>query len=84
MALSTDFEQLAVRRGLSASRAAGATWVRIALDDVGVVVDAELVRDGEQQGVGRGDRLVLGQLLDQLVGLGGVRPPEDRPGFPSM
>ncbi len=43
------------------------------LQHVGAVVDAELVGDGQQQGVGGGDRLVAGQLLDQPVGLAGVR-----------
>src|SRR3954452_16545721 len=46
------------------------------VDDVRVVVDAELVGDGEQEGVGRRDRLVLRQLFDQLFGLTGVRPAE--------
>ena len=41
----------------------GATCVSDALDDVRVVVDAELVGHGEQQRVGGGDRLVLGELL---------------------
>ena len=45
---------------------------------MGVVVDAELVGDGQQQGVGRGDRLVLAEVLDQLVGLAGVRLAEAR------
>ena len=50
-----------------------------ALDDVGVVVDAELVRHGQEQRVGGGDRLVLGQLADEQVGLGGVAAAEDGP-----
>jgi hypothetical protein len=45
---------------------------------VGVVLDAELVRDGEEQGVGRLDRRVLGQLPDEDVGLRGIGSPEDR------
>src|SRR5664280_667936 len=49
------------------------------LEDVGVVVDAELVGDRQQHGVGGRDRLVAGQLLDQLVGLGRVRAPEHGP-----
>ena len=40
-----------------------------ALDRVSVVVNAKLVWHGQQQRVGRGDRLVLGKLLDQDVGL---------------
>src|SRR3954447_16020472 len=47
-----------------------------ALDDVGVVVDAQLVRHGEQQGVGGRDGLVLGQLGGELVRLAGVGLPE--------
>ena len=49
------------------------------LEDVGVVLDAELVRDRQQHGVGGRDRLVAGQLLDQLVWLGRVRAPEHGP-----
>ena len=48
------------------------------LDDVGVVVDAELVRHGQQQRVGLGDSLVLGQLFDERVGLVSVATAEDR------
>ena len=35
------------------------------LEDVRVVLDAELVGHREQQGVGRGDRLVGAQVLDE-------------------
>src|SRR3954470_23877309 len=49
-----------------------------ALDRVRVVLDAKLVRDGEQQRVGCLDRRVPGELLDEHVRLGGVRAPEDR------
>ena len=35
------------------------------LDDVGVVVDTELIGDGQQQGVGLGDGFVLRELLDE-------------------
>ncbi len=48
------------------------------LDGMGVVVDAELIGDGEQEGVGGGDRLVLLELGDEGVGLGGVAAAEDR------
>src|SRR5262245_10776731 len=51
----------------------GSDVVEDALDDVGVVVHAELVGDGEQQRVGRSDRLVLGELLHELLRVGGVR-----------
>jgi hypothetical protein len=43
-----------------------------AFDGVGVVFDAELVRDREQQGVGSLDRRVAGELLDEDVGFRGV------------
>jgi len=49
------------------------------LDDVGVVIDAELVGHGQEQRVGLGDGLVLGQLLDEDVGLGGVAAAENGP-----
>ena len=39
---------------------------------VRVVVDTELVRDGDQHGVGCGDRLVLGEVRHELVGFTGV------------
>ena len=47
------------------------------LDDMGVVVDAELVGHGEEQRVGLGDGLVRLQLLDEHVGLGGIAAAED-------
>src|ERR1017187_9387750 len=47
------------------------------LDDVGVVVDAELVGHGQEQRVGLGDGLILLQLIDQHVRLGGVAAAED-------
>ena len=40
------------------------TWV--------LVVDPELVGDGQEQRVGLGNRLVFRKLLDENVGLGGV------------
>src|SRR5690349_7980180 len=49
-----------------------------ALHGVGVVLHAELVWDREQQRVGRLDRRVLGELLDEDVGLRSVGPAEDR------
>ena len=52
-----------------------------AVDDVGVVVDAELVGHGEQQRVGGCDRLVLLELLDQHIRLGSVGAAEDRLGL---
>ena len=47
------------------------------LDDVDVVIDAELVRHGQQQRVGLGDGFVRLELLDENVRLGGVTPPEN-------
>ena len=49
------------------------------LEQVGVVVDAQLVRHREQHRVGLGDRRVLGELFDEDIGLSRVRPSEDRP-----
>src|SRR4051794_668455 len=49
-----------------------------ALDDVGVVFDTELVGHRQQQRVRRGDRLVLRELLDELVRCARVAPAEHR------
>src|ERR1039458_2852259 len=46
--------------------------------DMGVVFNAELVGDGEQEGVGLGDRLVFPELGDQNIRLRGVTAAEDR------
>ena len=51
------------------------------LDDMRVVGDAQLVGDGQQQRVGLGDGLVLLELLDQDIRLGGIAAAEDRPGL---
>ncbi len=48
---------------------------------MGVVLDAKLVRDRQQERVRRLDRRVRGELLDKDVGLRGVRTPEDRLGL---
>jgi hypothetical protein len=75
-------------RRSSASRRSAATsrcglapaegWGNVAqdaLDDMGVVVHAQLVRDGEEQRVGRGDGGVFRQLPDEDVRLRAyVRP----------
>ena len=50
-----------------------------ALDEVGVVVDAELVGDRQQHGVGGRDRLVLGQLLHEHGGPGLLIDGGERP-----
>jgi hypothetical protein len=55
--------------------------VEDAVDDVGVVVDPDLVGHGEQQRVGGCDRLVLLELSDQQVRLRRIRPAEDRLGL---
>src|SRR5712692_6912747 len=52
-----------------------------ALDGVSVVLDAELVRNGQQERVGGLDRGVPGELPDEGVGLRGVRAPEGRLGL---
>ena len=49
------------------------------LDDMDVIGDAELVGHGQQQRVGLGDGLVLPELLDQDIRLGGVAATENRP-----
>ena len=48
------------------------------LEDVEVEVDAELAGNGEHDGVCGMKRLILGQLLDEDVGLSGVGAPEGR------
>src|SRR3954447_13548036 len=48
------------------------------LDHVRIVGDAQLIGDREQQRIGLGDGLILLELLDQNVWLGGVAPAEDR------
>src|SRR6185295_17282199 len=48
------------------------------VDQVRVVVDAELVRNGEEQCVRGRDRLVPGEILDELVRLPGVGLAEPR------
>jgi len=42
------------------------------LDDVGVIVDPKLIRDGQKQCVGLGDSFVFRELLDEEIPLGGV------------
>ena len=44
---------------------------------MGVVRNAELVGNGEQQGVGLANRLIASELFDQGVWLSRVAPPED-------
>src|SRR5258705_8826686 len=50
-----------------------------AFEHVGVVVHTQLVRDGEEQRIGRLDSLVAREFFDQHVGFGGVRAAEDGP-----
>ena len=49
------------------------------LDDMSVVVDAELIGHGQQQRVRLGDGFVRLELFDQCIRLGGVAAAEDRP-----
>ena len=45
-------------------------WRNVAqygINDVGAVVDTKLIRDGQQQRVGGGDRFILRQLFDELL-----------------
>jgi hypothetical protein len=46
-------------------------------DNMCIVGDTQLVRDGQQQRVGLGDGLILLELLDEDVGRGGVAPTKD-------
>src|SRR5882724_7009115 len=50
-----------------------------AFEHVGVVVHTQLVRDGEEQRIGRLDSLVVREFFDQHVGFRGVRAAEDGP-----
>src|SRR5258706_20710 len=69
--------------GRSCSRSAPAECRSDVLEDafehVGVVVHAQLIRDREEQRIGRRDGLVAGERLDEDVGLRGVRAAEDGP-----
>ncbi len=47
------------------------------LDDVGVVVDTKLIRDGQEQCVSLCDSFVFRELLDEEVRLGGVAAAEN-------
>src|SRR5215831_3352447 len=66
---------------ISAPAELGGDELQDAADRVGVVLHAQLVRDGQEQRVGGGDGLVRGELFDQHIGLGGVRAAEDRTGI---
>src|SRR5271170_1107995 len=46
-------------------------------NDMGVVVDTELIGDGQEERVGLGDSFVLGELLNENVRLGGVAAAKD-------
>ena len=46
------------------------------LDDVGVVIDAELVGHREQERIGFGDGLVFLELFNESVRLGGIAAAE--------
>ena len=50
-----------------------------AFEHVGVVVHTQLVRDREEQRIGRLDSLVAREFFDQQVGFRGVRAAEDGP-----
>src|SRR5258705_1430150 len=57
----------------------GSDVLEDAFEHVGVVVHAQLIRDREEQRIGRRDGLVAGERLDEDVGLRGVRAAEDGP-----
>src|SRR5262245_40573064 len=46
---------------------------------MGVVLDPELIGDGQEEGIGFGNRLVRSQLLDQRIRLGSVAAPKNGP-----
>lgn len=56
---------------------AGRDMLQNRLDDMGVVVDAELIGHCQEQRVGLGDGLVLLELLDERVWLRSVAAAED-------
>ena len=56
----------------SAPAQAGGDMLEDRLDDVGVVVDTELIGDGQEQRVSLGDGFVFRELLDEDVRLSGV------------
>src|SRR6185503_21345213 len=45
---------------------------------MGVIGDAQLVGDGQEQRVGRRDGVVLPELLDERIRLGGIAATKDR------
>ena len=47
------------------------------LDDVGVIIDTELIGDGQEQCFGRRDGFIFRQLLDESVRLGRIAAAED-------
>ena len=49
-----------------------------------IVSNAQLVRDGQQQRVGLGDGLVLLELFDQGIRLGGVAAAEGTRSLPRL
>jgi hypothetical protein len=63
--------------GASAPPKAGRDVLEDRLDDVGVVVNAELIGHGQEQRVGLGDGFVLLELRDENVRLGGVAAAEN-------
>ena len=60
------------RAGRSAPAELGSHVLQDRLDRVGVVRDAELIRNGQEQRVRGLDRRVLGQLPHENIRLGGV------------
>src|ERR1039458_2094739 len=57
---------------VSAPAEAGGDMFKDRLDDVGVIVDTKLIRDGQEQCVSLCDSFVVGELLDEDVRRGGV------------
>jgi hypothetical protein len=63
---------------VSAPAERGGDVLQDRLDDVRVVIDAELVGDGQEQRVGLRDGLVLRQFFNEDIRLGGITATEDR------
>src|SRR5262245_54929179 len=61
----------------SAPAQLGSDVLENALENVGVVVHAELIGDREEQRIRGHDRFVMGELFDERVGLTRVRAAED-------
>src|SRR5688572_26846178 len=65
---------------LSTPTESGGDLCQNRLDDVSIVVDAELIRNGQEQRISRRDGFILCELLDKDARLGGIAATENCPG----